>query len=61
MRKTLTLTQLADYLTLNKRTLYRMIHDKRFPVEPIKGTSPRLWSLEAIDTWRLNGGEVQDI
>ena len=56
-KKTLTLTQLSEYIGKDKRTLYRMIKDGRFPVEPIKGTDPRLWSHESVDEWRLNGGE----
>jgi len=50
-QKTLTLTQLSAYLGINKRTLYRMVLDKRFPVEPIKGVQPRLWSTKAVDEW----------
>lgn len=50
--KTLTLTALADYLTIKKRTLYNMIDDGRFPVEPIKGTQPRLWNVADVDAWR---------
>ncbi len=49
--KTLTLTALADYTTIKKRTLYNMIQDKRFPVDPIPGTQPRLWNTEAVETW----------
>lgn len=58
--KTLTLTELADFIDINKRTLYRMIKDRRFPVDPIKGTNPRLWSPEAVETWRLNGGVITE-
>lgn len=58
MKKTLTFTELADYLEENRRTLYRMIKDKRFPVEPIKGTKPRRWSPEAVEAWRLSGGVI---
>lgn len=56
MKKTLTLTELADHIGVNKRTLYRMIADRRFPVESIKGTNPRRWSTETIDSWLANGG-----
>lgn len=59
MKTTLTLTELADYISINKRTLYRMIADKRFPVEPIRGTNPRLWTTATIDTWLSNGGEIE--
>lgn len=56
MSKTLTLTQLAEYLGpgVKKRTLYRMIKDGRFPVQPIKGTAPRLWNVDDVDEWRAN-------
>lgn len=57
MKKLLTLTQLAAYLGENKRTMYRMIQDKRFPVEPIKGTKPRRWCTEAVDQW-VDGGRA---
>lgn len=50
--KTLSLTQLADYLNIDKRTLYRMIEDGRFTVPPIKGTHPRRWNVEDVDAWR---------
>ena len=50
---TLTLTKLAKHLKIPKRTLYDMIKDKRFPVEPIKGTNPRLWNIEEVDQWRF--------
>lgn len=46
------LTELANYLGIKKRTLYDMINDKRFPVEPIKGMQPRRWNIEDIDRWR---------
>lgn len=59
MKKILNLTEVADYLGIEKRTLYRMIQDKRFPVEHIKGTKPRLWAIEAIEQWRTNGGEMR--
>lgn len=52
MGKTLTLTELSKYLGKNKRTVFRMIADGRFPVEPIKGTWPRLWNVEDVDKWR---------
>lgn len=51
MIKTLTLTALAKYIDIEKRTLYRMIKDGRFPVDPIRGTAPRLWNVDDIDAW----------
>ncbi len=50
--KTLNLTQLAEYLGIKKRTLYDMMKDGRFEVEPIKGFNPRRWNVEDIDSWR---------
>lgn len=50
--KTLTLTALAAYLSIKKRTLYNMIEDGRFPVDPIRGTQPRLWNTADVDAWR---------
>lgn len=52
--KTLTVTQLAHYLNMHKRTLYNMIQDGRFPVDPIKGSHPRRWNIEDVDAWRLS-------
>lgn len=51
MTKTLTLTQVSEYIGIKKRTLYNMIQDGRFPVDPIKGTHPRRWNTEDIDAW----------
>jgi len=56
MSKTLSLTQMSEYLGIPKRTLYDMIKDKRFKVDPIKGTRPRRWNVEDIDAWRGAGG-----
>ena len=56
--KTLTLTQMAEYIGLNKRTLYRMILDGRFPVEPIPRTDPRRWNKDDVDNW-LNGANSE--
>jgi len=50
-KNTLTLTELAKYTGRKKRTLYNMIKDGRFPVEPIPGTSPRLWNTKQVDEW----------
>lgn len=52
--KTMNLTVLASYTSIHKRKLYRMIKDGSFPVEPIKGTQPRLWHVEAVDEWMKN-------
>ena len=58
-QKTLTLTELAEYIGVNRRTLYTMIEDGRFPIAPIKGTNPRRWSAETVDKWIADseGGE----
>lgn len=53
-KKTLTLTQLANYLGIPKRTLYNMLEDGRFDVDPIPRTKPRLWAIEHVDSWRLS-------
>lgn len=51
MKKTLNITELAKHTGINKRTLYNMIRDGRFPVEPITNGTPRLWSVEMVDNW----------
>lgn len=51
MKKTLTLTELADYVGIPKRTLFDMIRDGRFPIDPIIRSSPRIWSTEQVDKW----------
>ena len=51
MKKTLNLTELAKHTGIPKRTLFDMIRNKRFPVEPIVKTTPRRWSVEQIDEW----------
>ena len=55
-KKLLTLTELANFLGIPKRTFYRMIEDGRFPVQPIKGTDPRRWNVEDVENW-LKGGQ----
>jgi len=50
-KKLLTLTELAEYLGIPKRTLYRMIEDGRFAVQPVKGTDPRRWNVEDVNAW----------
>ena len=54
-QKTLTLTELADYIGIKRRTLYMMIEDGRFPIAPIKGSNPRRWNVEDVDNWRFWG------
>ena len=56
--ETLTLAELAEYLQENKRTMFRMVADGRFPVEPIKGSKPRRWCIEKVKEWRLSGGKL---
>jgi len=51
MKKTLNLTETADYVGIKRRTLYRMLKDGSFGAEPIKGTQPRLWHVESLDAW----------
>lgn len=53
MQRTLTLTELSEYIGVHKRTLYRMIKDKRFPVDPIARSKPSRWNVEDVDAWRL--------
>lgn len=48
---TMNLTQLSEYIGIPKRTLYDMIADGRFTVEPIKGTDPRRWYVKHVDEW----------
>lgn len=50
--KTLNISEVAEEIGVDRRTLYNMINDGRFPVKPIKGTNPRRWAIEAIDAWR---------
>jgi excisionase family DNA binding protein len=52
--ETITLTQLAKKIGIHKTTLYDMIKDGRFPVEPIKGTHPRRWLVSDIEAWLRN-------
>lgn len=53
--KTLTLTQVAQYIGVKKRTLYNMLNDGRFPVDSIPATKPRRWSVDAVDSWVAGG------
>lgn len=50
-KKTLKLKQLAEHLGIPVRTLYRMLGDGRFPVEPIANTKPRLWNTADVNAW----------
>lgn len=50
--RTMTITKAAQYLGLGKRTLYQMLKDGRFAVDPIKGSNPRRWNKEDLDAWR---------
>jgi len=50
--KILKLIDVARYLGIPKRTLYDMLSDGRFSVEPIPGTKPRRWNIDDIDAWR---------
>jgi len=54
IKKTLSITEVAEYLGVHKRTLYNMMVDRRFDVKPIKNLTPRRWNIEAIDAWRLS-------
>ena len=50
-KKTLNLTELAKYIGVGRKTLYTMIQDGRFPVQPIKGLEPKRWSVEKVNEW----------
>jgi len=52
--ETLTITRLAEETGIPKRTLFEMIKDGRFPVEPIKGTQPRRWNKDQVIAWSQN-------
>lgn len=49
--RTLIAVELAPYIGVSRKTLYNMINDKRFSVEPIPGTKPRRWYIEDVDAW----------
>ncbi len=53
----LTLTKLSQYLGIPKRTLYDMLRDGRFSVDPIPKTKPRLWDKVAVDAWKSGRNE----
>lgn len=48
---TLNLKALCLYLGRPRRTIYNMLQDGRFPVQPIPGTKPRLWAKADVDAW----------
>ncbi len=50
-KKTLKCKEVAQYIGVPLRTFYRMLSDKRFPVDPIPNTKPRLWNTADIDAW----------
>lgn len=49
--KLLTITKLAEYIGIPKRTLYDMITDGRFDVAPQRGSDPRKWHVDNVDAW----------
>lgn len=49
--KIMSLTKVAAYIGVPKRSLYRMLNDGRFPVQPIPKTSPRMWATADVDAW----------
>lgn len=49
--KTMTLEEVAQHIGVSRKTLYRMLDDGRFCVEPIAKTKPRRWSTEAVNIW----------
>lgn len=49
--QTMTLDQVAQHIGVARATLYRMLKDGRFDVDPIAGTTPRRWSTEAVKNW----------
>ena len=50
--KILTLTELAAYIPMKKRTLYNWIKKGLFPVDQIPGTKPRRWNSDHVDAWK---------
>lgn len=45
------LTETAAFLGIPRRTLYRMLQERRFPVEPVAGMQPRKWRRSDLDSW----------
>ena len=52
--QTMTLDQIAQYIGVGRATLYRMLKDGRFSVDPIPNVKPRRWSTSAVKKW-ING------
>ena len=50
---TLTLQGVSDHIGIPRRTLYDMIKDGRFPIDPIPELHPRRWNIEDVDAWRF--------
>lgn len=50
--QTYTLAKAARYLGVTRQTLYNMLKDGRFPVQPIPGTQPRRWNVADLDAWK---------
>jgi excisionase family DNA binding protein len=58
--QTFNLSSAARYLGVSRITLYNMMKDGRFSVDPIPGTKPRRWNKEDLDAWRNAGnGDAQ--
>lgn len=55
------MSKTAEYIGLNRRQLYRMIHDKRIK-GPDKVGGHSLYSKTYVDNWMIDNGyiEVQD-
>jgi predicted DNA-binding transcriptional regulator AlpA len=49
--KTMTLAQIAQYIGVGRKTLYRMLCDGRFAIDPIPETKPRRWATDDINAW----------
>lgn len=60
-KKTLNLTELSIYIGISRRTLYNMIQDGRFPVQPIKGLEPKRWSVEKVNEWIESKGNDKQL
>ena len=56
LAKTLTLTEVAEYIGITRRALYMWIEDGRFPCTPIPDSKPRRWNIEDVDAWRRGEG-----
>lgn len=57
MKNTFTLKELAAYLNVSERTIYRMIDEGRMPVKPLEGFKNPRWSVAKIDAWMKGGDE----